>query len=81
MSLANLLLEKYGPLMGGAELRRALGFRTPSAFAYAQRAGQLGIRVFDIPGRRGKFALTADVAAWLGRLRGDDPDQKEEDSQ
>ena len=31
--------------------------------------GAVGVAVFDIPNRRGKFALTVDVAAWLTSLR------------
>jgi len=34
--------------------------------------GGIGIRVFEIPNRRGRFALTADVAEWLLELRGSD---------
>lgn len=60
-----ILMKEYGPLMGGENLRRALGYRTWSAFARAVRMGGLGVAVFEIAGRRGKFAFTRDVAKWL----------------
>lgn len=62
------LLREYGPLLGGDALRRALGFQSPQAFARARRLGILGISVFHIEGRRGYFARTPDVAAWLDEV-------------
>lgn len=73
--LQDVMLKEYGPLMGGEDLRRALGYRTWSAFSRAIRSGIAGVDVFEIPGRRGKFALTSEVAAWLGQLRGNKPGQ------
>lgn len=68
-ALHEVMLKEYGPLMGGEDLRRALGYRTWSAFSRAIRTGVPAVKVFEIPGRRGKFALTAEVAAWLVELR------------
>jgi len=31
----------------------------------------LTVRVFNVKGRKGKFAFTADVAAWLEKLKSD----------
>ena len=70
--LANTMLKEFGPLMGGPSLWRALGYRTWTAFARAVRMGVVGVPVFEIPSRRGKFALTADVARWLLELRDKD---------
>lgn len=61
------LEARFGPLMGGSDLWRALGFRTATAFGRAQRKGSLNLHIFDIHKRRGKFALTRDVADWLER--------------
>lgn len=67
--LTEQLLKEFGPLMGGEDLRRALGYKTEPAFARAVRMDTVGIRTFNIPNRRGKFAFTTDVAAWLVMLR------------
>lgn len=64
-SLDQQLLDQYGPTLGGKELYAALGFRSYSAFHRSMQLGELGINVFTLPGRRGWFALTTDVAAWL----------------
>jgi len=57
--LKETMLKEFGHLMGGEDLRRALGYRTWSAFARATRINALGLAVFEIPGLRGKFALTS----------------------
>jgi len=64
------LLEQYGPLMGGQDLWRTLGYRTWAAFARSARNGSLGVRVFTLSGRKGRFALTMEVAAWLTAVGG-----------
>ena len=47
---------------------RCLGFRTARAYQTAVKSGRLPIRTFDVPGRRGRFARTVDVADWLDAL-------------
>lgn len=64
-SLDEQLLDRYGPTLGGKELYAALGFRSYGAFHRSKQLGELGINVFTLPGRRGWFALTTEVAAWL----------------
>lgn len=61
--------RQYGPLLGGTALYRALGL--PSAAAFRQAAGReaLPVQVFSIPHRRGRFALTREVALWLAGLK------------
>lgn len=68
-NLAEAMLKEFGPLMGGEDLRRALGYQTWAAFARAVRTGVIGVPVFEIPHRRGRFALTTDVANWLIQLK------------
>lgn len=63
------MVDRYGPVVGGVDLRRLLGYRTRSAFERAVRLGQLPVPVFRMPGRRGVFALTHEVAASLLRAR------------
>jgi hypothetical protein len=60
---------RHGSLLGGAELQRALGFRSGAAFRQAHHRGVLPVAVFAIPSRRGRYALTRDVARWLASLR------------
>lgn len=55
--------------MGGTELERLLGFTNNAAFRQALRRGRLPVRVFPLPDRRGKFAFTAEIAAWQKAIR------------
>lgn len=59
------MATRYGPIMGGAALRQALGFSSAAAMRQAALRGQVGVQLFSLKNRRGKFALTADVAKWL----------------
>lgn len=58
----------HGPLLGGTALYRSLGLPSAAAFRQAASRGRLPVPVFSIPNRRGRFALTRDVAAWLAKL-------------
>jgi hypothetical protein len=62
---ARELMRAYGPLMSGEDLRRALGYPSKGAYNQAIARGLLPVPVFGIERRRGKFALTQDVANWL----------------
>jgi hypothetical protein len=62
-------LDRYGPLVGGPELERLLGYTSNSAFRQAVHRGRLPVKVFTLPDRRGKFAFTSDIAKWLLALR------------
>ena len=59
------LLERYGPVVGGQDLRRLLGYPSPASFRQAAMRGTIPVPVFEIPNRRGRFALTQEVATWL----------------
>lgn len=63
------LTRTLGPVLGGAQLTKALGYPTQSAFRRTVARGAVPIPVFTISGRRGRFALTRDVAAWLISIR------------
>jgi hypothetical protein len=63
--LAAQLLGRYGPMLGGRDLYAALGFKSYAAFHRSKQRGEIGVTVFPLPGRRGWFALTFDVATWL----------------
>lgn len=62
-------LDHYGPLVGGPELERLLGFTSSAAFRQAAYRDRLPVKVFSLPDRRGKFAFTSDIAEWLLELR------------
>jgi hypothetical protein len=53
------------PLLSAAETARLLGYPSTSALAKARQTGRLPIQMFQVPGRRGWFAATAVVRAWL----------------
>lgn len=59
------LTRTLGALIGGATLTRMLGYPTQAAFRKALSRNRLPVRVFNVEGRRGRFALTRDLAAWL----------------
>lgn len=63
----DLLYQRYGPMIGGAELAHVMGFRNTAALRQARRRGKIDVRTFRIAGRRGLFALTLDVSDWLAR--------------
>lgn len=63
------LLNAYGPLLGGVHLARAVGYPTTRALQQALLRKRLELQVFQINGRRGRFALTKDVASWIARQR------------
>lgn len=59
------LVSRYGPLVGGHDLRKLLGFRTAAAMQRAVRQGLMRAPVFHLEGRRGLFAITSEIAEWL----------------
>lgn len=63
------MMVKYGPLLTGDSLREALGYRSMDAMRQAALRGTLSVPIFTIENRRGKFALSKDVAVWLAKQR------------
>jgi hypothetical protein len=53
------------PVLSGPETARIMGFPTTEALYKARQAGRLPIDLFRLPGRRGWFAATPAVKAWL----------------
>ncbi len=64
------LLDRYGPVIGGPDLRRVLGFPSAAALRQAALRGTLPVPVFVLPNRKGRFALTSEVSSWLQERRG-----------
>lgn len=69
------LLAAHGELMNGRALWHTLGFRSERSFQRAVQNGTLPVPVFALPSRRGRFARTRDIAAWLAGVVpvGEDP--------
>lgn len=67
--LEDELTRQYGPMMTGEPLRLALGYPSKEALRQAFVRKTMPVPVFTIEQRRGKFALTKDVAWWLAALR------------
>ncbi len=63
------LLALYGPMMFGKPLVEALGYRSNDAFRQAVSRKTVPIPIFKIEKRRGKYALTKDVANWIATQR------------
>lgn len=60
------LLNLYGsPLLSGADLQKAMGYRTIDAVRQAIARKTIPVKVFAMKDRRGKYALVKDIAYWL----------------
>lgn len=68
-ALESDLLSRYGPVIGQDDLRQALGYSSMDAFRQALSRRHLPVPVFALPHRRGKFALSKDIAHWLAAQR------------
>lgn len=53
------------PILNAVEAARLMGFPSSEALTKARQTGRLPIPMFQIPGRRGWFAATHVVKAWL----------------
>lgn len=62
------LLKEHGELVGGIKLCRLMGFSSTAAFRQCLIRGQMPIKTFEIPHRKGRFAYTRDVISWLNSL-------------
>lgn len=70
--LAALLMREYGMVLSPARTARLLGYKSTGSLARARLRGRLPVRMFTIPGRRGWFANTTEVAAWLTQMSSND---------
>ena len=67
--LQDTLTRLYGPLLASRDLWKLLGYASPAAYRQARARNRLPVAEFEIEGRRGRFALTQDVARWLAQQR------------
>lgn len=61
----SVLIERFGPLMCSKDVQQALRFGTAEGLRAARSRGRLPLAMFRLPGRRGLFARTSDVAALI----------------
>ncbi|KZN60863.1 hypothetical protein [Pseudoalteromonas luteoviolacea] len=64
-NLKSDMMSQYGPLIGGNALYKVLGYKSKDALRQAICRNTAPVKIFSIEKRRGKFALTQDVAVWL----------------
>lgn len=62
------LVACHGDLMDGHALTALFKFSSPRSFRRSAAKGSLPVSVFRLPGRRGWFARTRDVAVWLAAV-------------
>lgn len=65
IDLITHMMSRFGPTLGGQDLYSALGFKTYGAFHRSRQLGGISVPIFKLPGRRGWFARTDEVAKWL----------------
>lgn len=63
------LLQTFGPMIYGQVLYKSLGYTSADAFRQALSRQSVPVDTFPIEGRRGKFALTRDIAKWIARQK------------
>ncbi len=60
------LLKLFGtPIVTGEQLQKALGFKSLDALRQAISRKTMPVSVFELANRRGKYALTKDIAKYL----------------
>ena len=65
------LYEYIGTLLFGKRLYSALGYPSVDAFRQSVSRKTVPVEVFSLEYRRGRFALSRDVAEWLATQRQD----------
>jgi hypothetical protein len=63
------LVSRYGVMLTSAQLIKVLGYSSANAFRQAIARNKVPVPLFQIPARRGRFALARDVALWLSEQR------------
>jgi len=62
------LLDKYGAVIGGKDLRHVLGYRSADTFRKAVFHNRIPVPTFIPDGRNMRMARTNDIARWLASL-------------
>lgn len=64
-SIEKELASKHGPKIHGKPLLDILGYSSSASLRQAERGGRITVHLFTPEKRRGRWALTRDVARWL----------------
>lgn len=59
------LLKEHGPFLPASVTAKVLGFKSTDALRHARCRQLLPVPMFTLEGRRGWFASTTAVAAWV----------------
>jgi len=81
LELRRNLEQTFGRMMSSKQIGQLLVYPSAAAFRQALHRGAVKIRMFTLPQRRGRFAVTIDVARWLSAQVGErssDPSRLEE---
>lgn len=68
-ALENDLITRYGPVLTGDVLIQALGYISKDAFRQSVIRRTVGVQLFELDNRRGKYALTKEVENYLAQKR------------
>lgn len=63
------LTHAYGPTLHGQALATVLGYASAAALRQAAKMGRVGVALFTPENRRGRWAVTREVAHWLAVQR------------
>lgn len=69
--LSRVMTTIHGPLLAADVLVKTLGYCTSEALRQASYRSMVPVSLMDLPTRKFKFALSAEVAIWLIRQRTD----------
>lgn len=68
-SLEIKYLRSFGAVLSAGQTARILGYKSTAALAKARARGSLPFKMFLLPKRRGWFADTTDVAAFVSSVK------------
>lgn len=67
--LNDQFVQQFGPILSSEALVKVLGYKSSAAYRQAVVRDTVPVPLFQIPNRRGRFALARDVAIWISQQR------------
>lgn len=61
----NALVQQHGHMIGMRHLHKVMGFPSYDALKQCLLRKQLNLNLFYVEGRKGRYAMSVDVADWL----------------